>query len=825
MEIAFQALLGRAPLPHEVDAYAALEGSPKELGLRLMTSQEFRRRAQLGEFPAGATRWVCAEIRDELKLWVDLMDAGVSAGAIADNWEPAETNFILSILKKGGCFLDIGAHLGWFTVLAAHRVGPEGRVYAFEPRQKIFNYMRASVEANGFQERCVLRCAALSDKIGTTSMAAFSAEFNSGHAFMVMGERPEGASMVEDIPTLTLDGLEWDRKIDLLKIDVEGAEAIVLKGGRTLLQRDRPVIVSELFPRWLRNVSGVTADEFLKLLKESGYRLFELTPHGVGREIQTLSKAQLFSEEYFTNIVGLTEEHIAEYLLRPLDGRLTAQAGQVAQLEEEVTRLRREAEKLAAHAGRLVERNDMLAAQLAALRSSSIWRACMALARLASHVPVPLRRFLVRRAKLGWWGVTGQLPRRWSQYRQFRRDGGAVAASHATLPPQVENPDIELAHWADRRGPVALVVDHCWPEPDRDSGSVDAVNLVRHLLAMGFEVVYASAGDLVQAPRYREELVALGVTALPGTGAAFVRKYIEDNRDIFSLVILSRVSCGGALFELVRYNCPDAKIIFNTVDLHFLRESRAAQLSGRQDEAASAERTREREEWLVGQADLTIVVSETEREILAAAVPRAPVLHLPLARDIMPVTAPLQARNRVGFIGGFAHLPNLDAVRWFLAEIWPLVRQQRPDLIFSIAGSGLPDDTVRPEDGVEYVGAVDDLNGWFETLLTSVAPLRIGAGAKGKVASSLANGVPCVVSAVAAEGMGLTDGETALIAATPEAFAGRILALAADDALRQELSAGGLAFARARFSQQSNLLRLHEALIKLNVPVPKEMAP
>jgi FkbM family methyltransferase len=895
IETTFQALLGRAPLPHEVDAYKSLKSSPKELGLQLMASQEFRRRAMLGTFPAGSSQWVCGEIRDGLRLWVDLMDAGVSAGAIADNWEPAETNFVLSILTNGSTFLDIGAHLGWFTVLGAHRVGPEGRVYAFEPRRTIFEHMRASVEANGFQKRCVLRCAALSDKVGTTSMATFSAEFNSGHAVMVTGAPLEGASLVTDIPTVVLDELEWDRRIDLIKIDVEGAEAMVLRGGRKLLARDRPVIVSELFPRWLRTVSGVSPDDYMDTLKEFGYRVFELTSGGIGCEIHSLSKPHSISEDYFTNIVALTEEHMERYLVRPLDGRVEAYEAALARLQadlaaekaahtqqtdmrarsdetllafrqeaddrirlqteayeaalarlrtelaaktaersdttvvtlqhetdDRITQLSQENKTLATQIAALNERKAVLSAQLASLHASNIWRACTVLTRLAQPIPPPVRKQLVRSAKLGWWTMKGELPERWKAWRQMRHIGLPVTTSQPPLPPHTDDPASELARWANRRGPVALIVDDRWPEPDRDSGSVDAVNLVRNLVALGFEVAYAVASDLIQDARYREDLTALNATPLPQNGAAYVQKYIEDNRDIFSLVILTRVGCGGALFELVRYNCPDAKIVFNTVDLHFLREQRTAQLSGNQNEIQRANQTRDREEWLVGHADLTIVVSETEREILAACVPRAPVLHLPLSRDIVPPTASFSARKGIGFVGGFAHQPNLDAIRWFLAEIWPLVRQRCPDLTFSIAGSKLPAGIVRPGDGVTYVGSIDDLHAWFETLLMSVAPLRIGAGAKGKVVSSLSNGLPCVLSAIAAEGMNLIDGENVLIADTPEAFADKIIALVTDEALWRKLSAGALELARQHFSHQANLRDLHEALVRMGVQVARE---
>lgn len=931
VETVFWALLGRAPLPHEVQAYAQYESTPQELGLKLLAYPEVRKRAMIAEFTTESSKWVCSEIRNGLKLWVDLMDAGVSAGAIANNWELEETNFILSLLKQEGCFLDIGAHNGWFTILAAYHVGPRGKVYSFEPRQDIFNYLKKSVDVNGFHDRCTLYRAALSDKVSTTRMGVYSSEHKSDHTIMVVDQTPNDATIIEDTPTLTLDGLEWDRKIDLLKIGFEGAEAIILKGGVELLRRDHPIIINEVFPHWPHQVNGTSAESFIEILKNFGYRLFELTAYGIGQEIHNLDKADPLNRGYFVNIVCLTEEHIAEHLLGPLDGcaknhkdklknlqidfqskidtlkrqgltqnqiekdiasiradfdgKVRVEQQQLAQIEIQIANLRYGFEDKTQSIQKRQKKNSEAEMEIMSLRadletktlygdqqnlklkkaeteisalrsnlafhqetteqqkqnqihlrqeisnlqeavahfntlqSSNAWRIFMVLVRIGRHIPPPLRRFLIRTAKLGWWSITGKLPQRVSQWRAFQR------AQRVVQPPAFVQPAVvDQSCWKLRRGPVALIIDHCWPEPDRDSGSVDAINLVRQLLTLGFEVVFASAGNLVQSPHYESDLIKLGARTVPETGFLPIQKFIEENKDIFSFVVLSRVSCGGALFEHVRYNCPDAKIIFNSVDLHFLREGRAAQLTGDRHALAHAEQTRQREEFLTGKADLTIVVSDVEAEILSVAVPRAPILHLPLAREISLPTATFEARNRIGFIGGFSHKPNLDAIYWFLDQVWPLIRQKRPDIVFSIAGRGLPDNIAKPEEGVIYEGPIDDLHGWFETLIMSVAPLRIGAGAKGKVVSSLTNGIPCVVSAIAAEGMGLIDGTTALVAETREVFAEKIIELIEDKMLWHTLSKNGISYAKTHFSYEVNMHKLHKALIEIGVPVDHSTA-
>ncbi len=163
----------------------------------------------------------------------------------------------------------------------------------------------------------------------------------------------------------------------------------------------------------------------------------------------------------------------------------------------------------------------------------------------------------------------------------------------------------------------------------------------------------------------------------------------------------------------------------------------------------------------------------------------------------MVPSTPFERRRGIGFIGGFEHAPNVDAVRFFLEKIWPLVRDAVPECEFSIVGKGL-DRSLLEGTGpnVRYLGHVPDLAAWFETLRLTVAPLRFGAGAKGKIASSLAAGVPCVATAMAAEGMGLEPGRTVLVTDTPEAFAAHVALGYSDAALWRRLSAEGLTHAR-----------------------------
>lgn len=367
--------------------------------------------------------------------------------------------------------------------------------------------------------------------------------------------------------------------------------------------------------------------------------------------------------------------------------------------------------------------------------------------------------------------------------------------------------------------PVVMIVDDRCPEPDRDSGSLDAVNMITGLIGMGWHVVFATRTTRPQEPRYLDDLRALGVRPLTPEDAPDITYFIERYGALVDLFVLSRVSAGGVYLELIRHNCPEAKIVFNTVDLHYIREARAARLSGDAAALEAAERTRDREEFLVARADLTLVVSSVEEEILQASLPGCRTLVLPLARAILPPRAGFAARTGVGFIGGFEHQPNVDAIRHFLADVWPLVHATDPGIHFEIVGSALPPELLDGVPGdVRYLGSLDSIDGWLDSLRMTVAPLRIGAGAKGKVASSLCAGLPCVLSAVAAEGMDLEDGRDVLIGADPADMAAKIVHLHGDATEWARLSAGGLAFARDRLSVAHYKDSLRRGILGLELP-------
>lgn len=174
------------------------------------------------------------------------------------------------------------------------------------------------------------------------------------------------------------------------------------------------------------------------------------------------------------------------------------------------------------------------------------------------------------------------------------------------------------------------------------------------------------------------------------------------------------------------------------------------------------------------------------------------------------------------FLGGYRHPPNVDAVLYFVDQVWPLIRRKLPDAEFLVVGSHAPSELLNLDgrDGVRVVGFVEHLAPVFECVRLSVAPIRYGAGIKGKVAMSFAYGVPVVATACAAEGMGLEEGREVIVADVPEAMASAIIELYTHGERWRAMSAAGLEFVRRNYSRQLGLRRVAEILELADVAKP-----
>jgi len=392
--------------------------------------------------------------------------------------------------------------------------------------------------------------------------------------------------------------------------------------------------------------------------------------------------------------------------------------------------------------------------------------------------------------------------------RKLRERWAGVLATHRD---NADQPELEKERHVVRR---VLFVDKTTPTPSEDAGSVVADEILQGMVAAGCKVTFVPEDNFAHVGAPTRALQRRGIEAIYHPAHSRMASFVVARKEPFDVIFLHRFVVGEKHLDLLRRRYPDARVLFLNADMHWLREMREAELAGSADALAGALLTRDRELSVVGRVDVALVHSDYERTLLREALPDREIALFPLVQDPAGTIAPLAGRDGVCFVGGFRHPPNADAIRWFVETTWPRVLAAVPDARLDIVGSHMPADirALGELPGVRAVGFVEDLEGFLARRRLTIAPLRYGAGAKGKVAASLAQGVPAVCTPVAAEGMLLSPGEDVLVGETPEALADHVIALLRDDALWQRLSAAGLDYARRVTSRDSARERLRALL-------------
>jgi len=360
-------------------------------------------------------------------------------------------------------------------------------------------------------------------------------------------------------------------------------------------------------------------------------------------------------------------------------------------------------------------------------------------------------------------------------------------------------------------GKHAFVVDYALPAPDRESGSFRLVNLLSILQEEGFAITFASMGLEARQP-YLSDLQRQGIECLYRPYEDSIQEHLRRMGARYDLVILCRVATAAELMRSARRWCPRAMIVFDTVDLHFQRLAGEAAVRRDAGMERLAARVKRQELDLIAKADTTFVVSTAEKALLSVEAPGADVRIVSNIHPLPGSARRFEERSDILFVGGFAHPPNRDAVLFFCEEVFPRVCAVLPGVRFLVIGSDPPVEVTRlNSDRVQILGYVPDMDPYLDNCRMSVAPLRFGAGVKGKINQSLAYGLPVVATSVAAEGMFLVDGESALIADDTRGLADAVVRLYGDEDLWNRLSRGGLAVMEEHFSIAS----ARKALIEL----------
>jgi glycosyltransferase involved in cell wall biosynthesis len=361
------------------------------------------------------------------------------------------------------------------------------------------------------------------------------------------------------------------------------------------------------------------------------------------------------------------------------------------------------------------------------------------------------------------------------------------------------HPELERDRYARHR---VLVVDACMLTPDHDSGSMRMQAILELAGELGAKATFV-ADNLEYAEPYVAALQERGVEVLYRPWIGSIADLLARRGAEFDVVVLSRHYVASKHLDAVRRFAPQARVVFDTVDLHFLRAERQALLDGSRA-PAQTDSEREQELDLIRRADLTLVVSPFERDLVAELEPGARVEVLSNVHEPMPRGRAFAERAGIVFIGGFRHPPNADAVLWYASEVLPLVRGRLPGVVTTIVGAE-PPAAVRELAAPDLViaGHVEDVDPVFTATRLSIAPLRYGAGVKGKVNLAMSYGVPVVATSAAVEGMHLAHGVDVLVADHPNTFADAIVAAYRDEKLWSRLSRAGVDNIRRHFSRDA----------------------
>lgn len=304
---------------------------------------------------------------------------------------------------------------------------------------------------------------------------------------------------------------------------------------------------------------------------------------------------------------------------------------------------------------------------------------------------------------------------------------------------------------------TAIVVDEHVPFFDRDAGSDRMRFLLHRLLERGYHVIFGSI-DREEYEPYTVALRDAGVETIVGFNRTTVRRLASMALSV-DVAWLSRPGPAAALIDAFRSDFPEARILYDTVDLHYLRLEREERITGRRTKWQA---TRRRELQLAEQADITVVTSLVERELLALeGVANAAVVSV--SQAYVDASFPsFEERHGIVFFGNFGHAPNIDAAAWLCREIMPHIRKAAPEIALTIAGADPPAAVRRlATHGITVTGYVERIDDLLMRHRVFIAPLRFGAGVKGKTLRALAVGLPVVTTAVGAEGI-FGEGECAL---------------------------------------------------------------
>ncbi|WP_249674975.1 glycosyltransferase [Pseudomonas abieticivorans] len=379
-----------------------------------------------------------------------------------------------------------------------------------------------------------------------------------------------------------------------------------------------------------------------------------------------------------------------------------------------------------------------------------------------------------------------------------------------------------------------LVIGYVWPEPRSSAAGSHMMQLLQAFLDQGWAVTFASPA---RAGEHMADLAALGIeqcaiTLNDESFDTFVRALAPH------IVLFDRFMMEEQFGWRVEQQCPNALRVLETCDLHSLREARHVLLKAhlrhadQQDDLSelfslqhpqlfahmAAADVSQREIAAIYRCDLSLMISDAELQLLnhQFQVPASLLHWCPLMLDTAP--RPLKAfglREHFLSIGNFRHAPNWDAVLWLKNSLWPLIRQQLPKAQLHVYGAYTPPKATalnNPAQGFHVRGWAEDALQVMEDARVALAPLRFGAGIKGKLADAMLCGTPSVTTAIGAEGMQGPLPWPGSVASDAQALADAAVRLYQDQALWEQAQTAGNTLLQSRYHAGTHASALVERI-------------
>ena len=351
-----------------------------------------------------------------------------------------------------------------------------------------------------------------------------------------------------------------------------------------------------------------------------------------------------------------------------------------------------------------------------------------------------------------------------------------------------------------------LIIGQTFPEPTTTAAGGRMLQLIEMFTSHGYGITFASSAS---SSEKSFNLNSIGVTTQQivindSSFDDFVRQLNP------TIVLFDRFVTEEQFAWRVTQSCPKALKILDTEDLHFLRKARQQALKDAIDvkDANLFTETAKREIASILRCDLSLIISEFEMKLLADtfAVSKEILYYLPFMVTKLPDSSnfpEFEQRNNFMTIGNLLHGPNVDSVLYLKKEIWPLIKKQLPQAQLYIYGNYAPQHILElhnQKQGFYIMGWADSVAHVMQKARVCLAPLRFGAGLKGKLLDAMLYGTPGVTTSIGAEGMYgdlLTPG---VIADTPEAFAALSVAIYSDKIKWQQNAQRGIEIIKARYN-------------------------